>query len=148
MNIEIKYKDKEVTTAIQRLLAAGADLSPLMRELAGHLQDSVEESFERERDPVTGASWPERKAFTLKSKPYRDKQPKKILQFDGHLLRSVLADWSKTEAIAGTNVIYAATHQFGDEGRGIPARAYLGLWPEHKRAIESAVVQFVERQWR
>lgn len=29
--------------------------------------------------------------------------------------------------LVGTNVIYAATHQFGDESRGIPARPFLGI---------------------
>ncbi len=34
---------------------------------------------------------------------------------------------SNDQVEVGSNLIYAATHQFGDEDRGIPARPYLGL---------------------
>jgi phage gpG-like protein len=40
-------------------------------------------------------------------------------------------DWTAV----GTNLIYGATHQFGDEERGIPARPYLGLSDDDRRAV-------------
>lgn len=53
-----------------------------------------------------------------------------ILKDTGRLMGSLTADSTKTEAIVGTNVVYAATHQFGRKGGGwggsdIPAREFL-----------------------
>ena len=61
--------------------------------------------------------------------------PARRLQRSGALVRSILADWSPTESVAGTNLIYAATHQFGDPDRDIPARPYLGASGEDNRFI-------------
>lgn len=41
MRIEIKYDDREVRKALERLRKAGADMRPAMREIAGHLADGV-----------------------------------------------------------------------------------------------------------
>lgn len=35
----------------------------------------------------------------------------------------------------GTNLVYAATHHFGDERRGIPVRPFLGVTDEERSAI-------------
>ena len=37
----------------------------------------------------------------------------------------------------GSNLVYAATHQFGDPDRRIPARPYLGLSADDERDIEA-----------
>ena len=45
IEIEVKYDDDALRKEIDRLLRAGGDLSPVMIEIAGHLQNSVAESF-------------------------------------------------------------------------------------------------------
>lgn len=47
MRIEIKYDDREVRKALERLREAGADMRPAMREIAGHLADGVAECLRR-----------------------------------------------------------------------------------------------------
>jgi phage gpG-like protein len=49
----------------------------------------------------------------------------KILMDKGRLANSIGFAVRGTEVHIGTNLIYAATHQFGDKRRGIPERAYL-----------------------
>ena len=44
----------------------------------------------------------------------------------------------------GTNLIYAATHQFGDDDRGIPARPFLGLSDDNEHELESVVNGYLE----
>ena len=68
MDVEIKYDDREVQRALNRLIAAGGDLTPAMREIAGHLADSVADSFDRERAP-DGAPWK-----PIKEKTKRDRR--------------------------------------------------------------------------
>ncbi|MGE4489277.1 MAG: phage virion morphogenesis protein [Kiritimatiellales bacterium] len=50
----------------------------------------------------------------------------------------------------GSNLVYAAHHQFGSDkpsgrGSGVPARPYLGISSEDAEAIERLCVHFVER---
>lgn len=138
IDIDIEVDVREVRTGLARLLAAGADLSPAMRKIAGHLADSVEESFAREEAPGIGP-WAPLRPDTIEERREKGYGDGPILQRSGDLARSILADWDDTTAVAGTNLGYAADHQFGVEERKLPARPFLGLWPEHRGAIERDV---------
>ena len=143
MDIEIKYDDRELQRAINRLIAAGGDMRAAMREVAGHLADSVADSFDREATPE-GAPWKPLKPKTVRERQRRRYAAGPILERSGDLARSILADHDKTSAVAGTNLIYAATHHFGDASRGIPARPFLGLTDEHKGMILDAIQRHFE----
>lgn len=61
----------------------------------------------------------------------------RILQHTGQLAASVSTDYDSTQAVIGSNKVYAAIHQFGGEaGRGrkveIPARPYLPITTDGK----------------
>jgi phage virion morphogenesis protein len=43
----------------------------------------------------------------------------------------------------GSNLVYAATHQAGDERRNIPARPYLGLSTDDEDELEQVVDDFL-----
>ncbi len=127
-----------------------------MRAIAGHLADSVEESFEQESAP-DGTPWQPLSAVTLAERTKRGYVPARILRRTSALLSSILADWGKTSAIAGTNLVYATTHQFGAKkgefGKGapwgdIPARPFLGVWPEHRDDIKQDVLAFISGAWK
>lgn len=49
----------------------------------------------------------------------------RILMDRGQLRQSISMDVNNMQVVVGTNLKYAATHQFGDEDRGIPDRPYL-----------------------
>lgn len=147
MDIKLKFNDRDAKRGLARLIRAGTDLTPLMRRISSHLADAAEQAFKDEVSP-DGKPWEQRAASTLATKKYRDRQPQKILQFSGHLVRSILADWSPTEAVVGTNTIYAATHQFGDEGRNTPARPFLGIGSRDAQVVENKAVEFITEQWR
>lgn len=67
MKIEIKYDDREVRKALERLRKAGADMEPVMREIAGHLVDGDHEAFERQESP-DGTPWAPLKPSTKKER--------------------------------------------------------------------------------
>ena len=67
MDIEIEYDDRELQRALNRLIDAGTNLSPAMREIAGHLADSVADSFDREQAP-DGAPWKPLKPKTVRGR--------------------------------------------------------------------------------
>lgn len=58
------------------------------------------------------------------------------------LLESITNHSVGMEAIAGTNLVYAARHHFGDDT--MPARPYLGLSGENRREIEELAVDGIE----
>ena len=111
--------------ALRRIAGALADPSPAMRAIATRLADRAEDAFETQASP-DGKPWAALKPDTERARKKSGHVPVRILQRSGALVRSILADWSPVQAVAGTNLVYAATHQFGDPERNIPARPFLG----------------------
>lgn len=69
-----------------------------------------------------------------------------LLQSGGRLLDSIHAFVSGDEVAGwGTNVIYGATHQFGDEGRDIPPRPYLGISNDDRDELEQLLFDYMDR---
>lgn len=66
------------------------------------------------------------------------------LQLDGGLLDSITSEASVDEAIVGSNLVYAAKHQFG--GDGVKPRPYLGLSDEDEREIVELVEDWFNDQ--
>ena len=71
-----------------------------------------------------------------------------ILERSGDLASRILADWDDTSAVAGTNVVYAATHHFGDPRRGVPARPFLGVSADARDAVLQATVDHLSSDLR
>lgn len=101
--IKIEIKDDTFTPFLKQLRAKLGDLSPLMREIAGVMRGAVEDNFRDQGRP----EW--------KASERAKKQGGKTLQDTGRLAASIGKGTrsNKTEAIVGTNVVYAAVHQFG-----------------------------------
>ena len=107
--INITIDDRQILDAFSRLQAAARDLSPAMRAIAGLLEARTAANFASEAGPL--GKWPE-----LKRAP-RDKrrtQPQ-ILVDTARLKNSITTQAGADFATIGTNVIYAAIHQFGGD---------------------------------
>lgn len=111
--IKIEVDDKGVLDALNRLLRASDDLSPAMRSISRVLADAAERSFQGERNPATGTPWPALKPSTTQRREKNGHWPGKMLQVSGILAGSIQSGYGRDYAVAGTNVPYAATHQFG-----------------------------------
>jgi len=153
--IKLTIDDRQVRAALDRLMRAGDDMTPAMREIAGVLADAAERAFQAERDPVTGAPWKPLKKSTIRQRIKLGKWPGPILQRSaGGLAGSIQSEHGRHHAAAGTNKEYASTHQFGAKtgefGTGtyksrpgsfpipwgnIPARPFLGIGPDDKDDI-------------
>ena len=144
MQVQIQVDDRVVRQRLEQLRQAGGDLSPAMREIAGHLLDGIAESFASERGPG-GAVWRPLKPSTVRERRRKGYGAGPILERSGDLLSRILADWDDTTAVAGTNVVYAATHHFGDPARGIPARPFLGLPADSRNLIVDTIVDHFAR---
>jgi phage virion morphogenesis protein len=121
------YDDAEVQERLRKLDEAAGDLTPAMKNIGEYLVQSTEDNFDRQTDP-DGRPWQDVKPATRA----RKKHPK-ILTESHHLRGSINYRAGQTSVAVGTNVPYAAAHQFGFTGQvSIPA---------HTRLIKTAFGQ-------
>lgn len=141
--IEVRIElSGDVGAELGRRIAAGADLTPAMKEIAVHLEGTTRLRFESESGPG-GRKWtPSRRAI---------EEGGQTLTLSGDLKSSISSAYGRDFAEVGPErsfgaAIYAAIHQFGGRitpktkkalsfgGRlvgavTIPARPYLGFEP-------------------
>jgi len=105
----IAISQDKLTKAIQEKIARLRDRKPLMEILAGDLENAVQSNFRTEGARLPGGKWKELKPATIK----RKKGNASILVGKGNLQNSIARSFNNNEALAGTNLPYAAIHQFG-----------------------------------
>ncbi|MXS82271.1 phage virion morphogenesis protein [Nitrosomonas oligotropha] len=150
----IEYDDSAVQAVLNRLIATGQSPRDVMQEIAAYGENSTQRRFADGQAP-DGTSWkPSWRAM--------DKGGKTLID-SSRLLGSITGDSGDDFAEWGSNVIYAAIHQFGGEirpkskkalffrtpsggGRSmkkvtIPARPYLGI----NQKDEENIIDIVNR---
>ena len=68
-------------------------------------------------------------------KAHKQKNADKLLIFEGFMFDTLAYHATSASVELGTNLVYGATHQFGDPDRNIPARPFLGVSDEEKAMI-------------
>ncbi|MBF0096242.1 MAG: phage virion morphogenesis protein [Magnetococcales bacterium] len=108
--IEIKIDDQEAATYLQKLRDATFNLLPTMEKLAGAMKEAVERNFAAggrpEWHPLSRAYLKQKKAMGFGDK---------ILIRTGKLSSSITESFGRDYAQVGTNLEYAAIHQFGGD---------------------------------
>ena len=122
-----------------------SDLSPFWQSVGMYMIKQTMRNFENERSPE-GIKWQSLSPARIKQRKKRSKKGHfKILSDTGELRRSVAYQAFKNRVIFGSNLIYAATHQFG---RGkIPARPFLGVTNENKEKALSMLRIYLRRNF-
>ncbi|MDN3578704.1 phage virion morphogenesis protein [Chitinimonas viridis] len=119
---EVKIDLALVNEKLGRIAAAGRNLAPVMRALREVMQDAVEQNFAQGGRPA----WQGLSAKTLKRRP--DRVGGKVLTDSARLRNSITAQSDRDTAMVGTNVKYAAIHQFG----GTINHAARSGWVRHR----------------
>ena len=122
MEIIGEIKSQRVTELFRKLIANGQDTRPAMQSIAQMMLESVRQNFESEGRPVKWKPW---KDATRKARARRGTVGGKILRDRGDLARSVVSKYSAHEAVVGSSLPYALTHDQGDADRGIPQREFM-----------------------
>ncbi len=150
--IRIEINDTAFRATLQRIHARLSNPRPLMAGIANLMLEAVEDNFEQERNPETGAKWPSLSQSTQDARQKKGSWPGKILQVSGSLASSVSQSYGDDFAAVGTNKVYAPIHQFGGKaGRKhaatIPARPFLGLSQQARQDIIEAVEGYVTQSF-
>ena len=143
--IEIRLDNQELQSYLDLLALKSSNLRPLMKNIAGILEDSVEENFEQQGRP----KWERLKKSTIVQRTKKGYYPGKILQMRGELAASITSYYDDNSAIVGTNKVYAAIHQFGGKaGSGknveVAARPYLKLGSEENKQILKEITHYLK----
>lgn len=100
---------------LDELAARAADLSPVLEVAASDTRTLIDDSFRRSRAP-DGDAWAPLTQATLRRRrqgPNTRARKATILIDTGRLKNSIQSTHTKTALSFGTNVQYAAYHQFG-----------------------------------
>lgn len=135
--------DRQLVQALQHLKAAGQDMTPAMRKIAQAMSLIVEDNFEAEGQPKWKALSDVTVALRTKAAKGKTEGGFRILQDAGQLAGSIATAHSSDHATIGSNLVYAAIHQFGGmAGRGkkveIPARPFLPITADGKLQPEAS----------
>ena len=133
-DLKVTIDDKAVSLALRTAVKAVGKPKPLMQSVARIIKTRIQLAFRGERDPY-GVPW----------KPLKSRQGQ-ILTDTGRLSRSWNTRVTDTSAEVGTNVRYAAYHQFGT--KHVPARPFLptkGWPPKWRSAILTAANNYVKK---
>ncbi|MDD5762213.1 MAG: phage virion morphogenesis protein [bacterium] len=132
--IEIEVDDRDIREALSRLAAKVRDLTPAMKNIGEYLQRSTWERFGQQKDP-SGKPWARLKPSTLARK-----KTSKILIESSRLRDSIAYRAGSDQVEVGTNVEYAAIHQFGGKTRPHKIKARPGkalFWPGASHPVAS-----------
>lgn len=170
--IQVRLDDAQVQRAVGRLIRLGQDLVPLARAIGVVLVRGTQDRFHDEQDPE-GRPWaplhPDYAA--LKRGPGILRESGQRGGLYGSISFRVHGGPQAAAVSVGSNKIYAAIHQLGGtikpvrgeklffrDGRGrvwgaaksvtIPARPYLGLSREDRRAVRDVVATVLARAAR
>lgn len=129
---------EEITQTLRRIADKCANREDLMADIAETMRLAVDRNFEEEGRPA----W-----LGLK---YPNKSGKILHGESGDLRSRISASSDNNSAIVGSNMIYAAIHQFGGKaGRGrkvkIEARPFLVLTPQDEADILQDIQDYFQR---
>lgn len=157
---KVTVDDAAVQAALTALLARADDATPAFAAIGESLVTSTQHRFETGTDP-DGSAWPVSLRAAL--------QNGQTLADSGRLKDSLTYRAAPQSVEVGTNVIYAAIHQFGGVIRAksakalaftlangafvlarqvtMPRRAFLGLDSEDRQEIPATVADWLGGAW-
>ena len=141
LRLDYEMADREIAQGLQRLARQGADMRDAFGDIGEELLNSTRRRFELEQAP-DGTSWP---ALDPAYRRRKDRNADKILQYQGFLFGTLDYRPDTDHVAVGSPLIYAATHQFGDEERGIPARPFLGLSEDDREQVVDILQRHLRR---
>lgn len=138
----LKYDFRGLDTVQRRInRLTKSNRRELLDVVGAIIESQTRKRIQDDKESAEGEAWQKW------SDKYAAKRPegRTLLMNEDHLLDSITFLHEGSNSIkVGSNMIYAATHQFGDEARNIPARPYLGVSDDNEDDIIAAVDEFLD----
>lgn len=128
----------EVEARLRRM--ASWDRGEAMFAIGVLLENSAKERIDSEKTAPDGTAWAPWSARYDETRERRHS----LLVGEGDLRDSIQAFASGAEVRVGSNLIYAATHQFGRDEVNIPARPFLGISEDDRDDIRDVILGGLE----
>lgn len=110
--IVAKIEDQGVRNQLAEIQARVGNMRPVWAEIGQILLESIMNNFLQHRAP-DGTPWKPVSAAYTRWKSKKGKNPSEILTLGSRLRNSINARAETDSVTIGTNVVYAAIHQFG-----------------------------------
>lgn len=125
----------------------GSAFPALLDALGAEIATQAQRRIREEQSGPDGEEWP---PWSERYAARRRGRGGSLLLRDGHLDDSLqhFVRPAGDEVVVGSTLVYAATHQFGDPDRGIPARPFLGFSPANEDDLEAVLADWMERVGR
>ncbi|ASX25873.1 phage virion morphogenesis protein [Candidatus Williamhamiltonella defendens] len=120
----------------------GIDPQQVLSVLGNLVEKQTVDRLIDEKESPDGDAWPQWSQGYAKSRH----RHQNLLQSSGDLIDSIQSVFGFGRTETGTNLIYAARHQFGDTKRGIPQREFLGISADNLVELQNALEDWAE-QW-
>jgi phage virion morphogenesis protein len=136
--------DKELQYQFKKLIDRGTNTRPLMQRLQQQMYSNIMNHFEKEGQD--NRRWPSLKAATIRARQRKNHWPGKILNIHGSsgLIGSITQPTvTNNEAVVGTNLKYAAAHEFGYKPKKIPKRPFLHQSQREIDGFTNMVKQYI-----
>lgn len=148
MSIGLQFDLSSVSRLQERIARLGnVDRQDLLEQLAGVAESQTRRRISDEQETPDGEPW---QAWSANYAVTRH-GGQALLQGDGNLVDSITSEIEGDEALIGSNLVYAAIHQFGGTPdmapgpAGIPARAYLGFSRDNLDEIEAVADRWLDK---
>jgi phage virion morphogenesis protein len=133
LRVAVEYDDQQVKEALARLVALGSNMKPVFADIGEYLDLAHRERWDAQEAP-DGSPWEPLKEATLKRKQRKGRSSDILVETA--VMRDTLRYLATPDELRfGTDRIQGATHQFGREEDGIPAREWLGLSDADKEEV-------------
>jgi phage virion morphogenesis protein len=140
--VRITVSSAELDDVLRQLARVGGDAGRALRPVGVALVRNTRRRIEAERSP-DGQPFAALHPRTLARKRGAGILRERAMR--GGLFASITSQVDGATLRVGTNKAYAATHQFGDAGRNIPARPFLGVSAEDLRDIRETIEGHIRR---
>ena len=138
MSTELSLNLSSLNERLEKL--ARVNLGELSSLVAAEGESQTRRRLSIEKKAPDGSSW---SAWT-------DSYAKKrhgghsLLEREGGLIDSITSDSRDSEAIWGSNLVYAAAQNFGYENNNLPAREFLGLSEENTQDMLALIDDWID----
>lgn len=118
----------------------------LLDALGAQIESQVRRRISEERADADGTPWP---AWSIDYAATR-RGGHALLVASGALIDSITHHVNGSSVEIGTNLVYAAIHQFGGESVGmpVPSRPFLGLSADNLADLEALLDEWADQQAR